>query len=214
MLQWVCLPCFHLVPLVLVSDKYLPAASELWRWLFIPTPLPYFRAAHAVRNLIIFFSLVVLQCAVLETVPSLHAISCCLWWNQSVSPSAVGGGWAVPMCPASAGMAEQCPGAEQGWEAPAAAGLQGKHWVTYKPASQLARGLIRQAVEPCLGTEHAEPRMDPAQTPGDTTQYCSTDRELLLLPEPSSHWRCTLPGKYQELCWRWPLKSEILLCNC
>lgn len=95
-----------------------------------------------------------------------------------------------------------------GLEAAAAAGSQGKHWVTSKPASQLARGLIRQAAEPCLGTEHAggdaQPRTDPAQPPGDTTQYCGADSELLLLlPEPGCQTRCTLPGECQELCWRW-----------
>lgn len=83
-----------------------------------------------------------------------------------------------------------------GREAAAAAGPQGKHCVTSKAASQLARGLIRQAWEPCLGTEHAagdaQPRTDPAQTPGDATQFCGADRELLP-PEPGCHRHCALP---------------------
>lgn len=53
-----------------------------------------------------FFSLVVLQCTVVETLPSLPAVSCCLWWSQSVSPSAVSGGQASPaqqrQCPTGA----------------------------------------------------------------------------------------------------------------
>lgn len=60
--------------------------------------------------------------------------------------------------------------------------------MTYKPASQLACGLIRQVAAAASGdgtcwmvAESAQPRTDPAQTPRDTTQYCGADRELLLL---------------------------------
>lgn len=92
------------------------------------------------------------------------------------------------------GSAEQRSAAR---EAAAAAGPRGKHWVTSEPASQLARGLIRQALEPCLGTEHAagdaQPRTDPAQTSGDATQFCGADSELLP-PEPGCHRHCTLPA--------------------